>query len=294
MSRFRMTKLTLLGACLLATGNTVHAQTASSAWHFDETSGSTAFDAVGSVNGSLTGNASFTAGGISGNAMNSGTTGFADMGNNFAFGGNSTFSLVAWVKMTSADANGYIPAGRHQATVNAGYFLGVNNTGSASGEVTGGGIFYQAFPNAVSVNLGVNDGNWHQLVGVHDFAANQTKLYIDGVLRDTRTFTAFTASNANFAVAGILNSAGNQMFHDYTGLVDEVSIWNSPLSASAVTYLFNNPGATAIPEPATWLLIGGASLAGIRFLRRKRCKRVRANAYRTKRHTMPAQGAFVS
>ena len=274
MAYFKLAKATLLSIWLLAMGNTLHAQVfALSAWHFNESSGSTAFDSVGSVNGTLVGNASFTAGGIFGNALNSGTTGFADMGNNFAFGGNTSFSLVAWVKMTAADANGYIPVGRHQSTVNAGYFLGVNNTGSGSGEVAGGGIFYQAFPNPVSTNLVVNDGNWHQLVGVHDFAANQTKLYVDNVLRDTKTFTSFTASNANFAVAAILNSAGNQMFHDYTGLVDEVSVWNFPLTASDVTYLFTNPGVVAVPEPATWLLIGLASLTGTCLFRRKRSKR---------------------
>ncbi len=240
------------------------------AWHFDETSGSTAFAAAGSVNGTLTGDAGFLAGGISGGAvsMSTGGSGLVDMGNVFGFGGNSTFSLVAWVQLNSGDINGYIVAGRHHATVLAGHFLSVNNVVSGSGEVTGSGLFYQSYPNPVSTNLGLNDGNWHQLVGVHDFAGNQTSLYVDGVLRDSRAYNAFASSTANFAVGGILNPAGTQMIGNLTGRADEVSIWDQALSSSDVSYLFINPGALAIPEPASLLLLNGLAIAAITFRRR--------------------------
>ena len=213
------------------------------AWHFDESSGSTAFAAAGTVNGSLMGDADFTPGGVSGGAVNMSIagTGFVDMANNFGLEGNSTFSLVTWVKLANGDTNGYLVAGRHQATIIAGYFNGVNNTGSGSGEVTGGGIFYQAYPNPVSVDLALNDGGWHQIVGVHDFAGNQARLYVDGVLRDTQLYDPFALSAANFAVGGALNSAGTQMISSLTGTVDEVSIWSRALTSSDVEYLFNNP-----------------------------------------------------
>ena len=232
------------------------------AWHFDETSGSTAFAAAGSVDGSLMGDASFTAGGVNGGAVDMSTSGsgFVDMGNNFSLGGNSTFSVVTWAQFNNGDTNGYIVTGRHQSTIVAGYFLGVNNTGSGSGEVSGGGIFYQAYPNPVSLNLGLNDGGWHQLVGVHDFAGNQTQLYVDGVLRDTEANTSFASSLANFSVGGILNPGGSQMISAMTGRVDEVSIWDQALSPTDVTYLFNNPGALAIPEPASCTLIAGTAM----------------------------------
>ncbi|MCP9934861.1 cadherin-like domain-containing protein [Cyanobium sp. Candia 9D4] len=230
------------------------------AWRFNETSGSTAFAAAGSVNGSLLGNASFTAGGLSGGAVTMSTAGngFVDMGNNFSFGNtNSTFSLVSWVKLQSGDTNGYIVAGRHQAGAIAGYFNGINNTNSGSGEVTGGAIFYQSYPNPVSSNLSLNDGNWHQIIGVHDFnngTASLSRLYVNGELRDTEGYTGFNSSLANFSVGGILNAAGTQMIGALTGTVDEVSIWNRALTASDARYLYANPGALAVTPSFTVVL----------------------------------------
>jgi hypothetical protein len=239
------------------------------AWHFNEGSGSIAYPAVGSISGTLTGNAAFTPGGISGGAVSMTTlgNGLVDMGNNFGFTGNGSFSLVAWVKLNNGDSNGYIPVGKHHATVISGYFLGLNNAGSGSGEVTGGAIFYQAYPNPVSTNLGLNDGAWHQLVGVHDFVANQARLYVDGVLRQAQPFDAISATSANFAVGGILNPAGNQMSGSFTGLADEVSIWDHALSATEVKVLFDHPGL--VPEPTSLALAGCMGPMALAFLRRR-------------------------
>ncbi|HMO14522.1 MAG TPA: hypothetical protein PKD64_08985 [Pirellulaceae bacterium] len=86
------------------------------AWHFDDGSGTTATAAFGSVNGTLNGSANFVGGGISGGAvsLSSAGSGFVDMGNNFAFNGGSTFSIVSWVQLIPGDNTGYIFAGRHQ------------------------------------------------------------------------------------------------------------------------------------------------------------------------------------
>lgn len=243
------------------------------AWHFDELAGLTAFAAAGSVDGALMGDASFLAGGISGGAVNmtTGGNGLVDMGNNFSFDGNSTFSIVAWFQLNNGDSNGYMIAGRHQSTVAAGYFLSVNDIGSASGEVAGGGSFFQSYPNPVSANLGLNDGGWHQVVGVHDFAANQTQLYVDGILRDTKPYNPFAASAANFAVGGIFNPAGTQMVGILTGAADEVSIWDNALNSTQVAYLYNNPGALAVPEPTALAVLNGVAI--LVFARRRQRSR---------------------
>jgi hypothetical protein len=255
--------------CFLS--RSVHADLVA-AWHFDEGSGTTAAAAFGSVNGTLNGSSSFVGTGISGGAvsLSSAGNGFVDMGNNFSLNGNTTFSIVTWVRLNQGDTNGYIVSGRHQATVVSGYFLAVNNAGSGSGEVTGGGMFYQSYPNPVSGNLGINDGNWHMLVGVHDFATSESRLYVNGILRDSKPYNAFGLSNANFAVGGILNAAGNQMVGSYNGMVDEVSIWDHALTGTEVMYLFDNPGSlTTVPEPSSFGLLSGLGLVMVRRERKK-------------------------
>lgn len=220
------------------------------AWHFDEESGTTAAAARGSVDGTLADGAAFTPDGVSGGAVaiSPDGNGFVDMGNNFGFEGNSTFSIVVWVRLGNGDTTPYIVAGRHQATNVSGYFAGVNNTNSGSGEVTGGAIFYQAYPNPVSGNIAINDGQWHQIVGVHDFAGNKAQLFVDGVLLDTESHKAFGLAPANFAVGGILNAAGNQMVRSFAGTVDEVSIWDEALTPEEIVHLRDNPGTLQLPE----------------------------------------------
>lgn len=230
------------------------------AWHFDETGGTTASDAVGSTNGALAGDAAFITGGISGGAvsLSIGGNGFVDMGDNFGYSGNSTFSLVAWVRVAQGDTGGYLVAGRHHATVVSGYFLSVNNAGSGSGEVPGSGMFYQGYPNPVSADLALNDGEWHQLVGVHDLAGGETRLYVDGALQATQAYNPFGLADADFSVGGVRNPAGTQTIGALNGSADEVSLWDTALTDDDVRYLFDHPGSLDVPTPSVLALLTGA------------------------------------
>lgn len=244
------------------------------AWSFDETSGPTAFAAVGSVDGTLSGDAGFIADGVSGGAahMSKAGNGLIDMGDTFGFTGNSTFSLVAWFRIADNDTDGHIIAGRHRRGTANGYLLSVNDIDSSSGEVDGGAMFYQAYPNPITADLGLNDGDWHQLVGVHDFAGSETRLFVDGVLLDAVAFDSVPASDGNFAVGGIRDRIGTEMVSTLTGDVDEVSLWDHALTADEVAALYHNPavgGPAPVSEPSTLtVLISGLLLAG--FARRRR------------------------
>jgi hypothetical protein len=77
-------------------------------WSFDEAEDETvAVDSAGSIDGTLEGDAVFEPGaGVSGGAVSlaSATDDRVNMGDKYAFAGNSTFSLQVWVKTTSAAA----------------------------------------------------------------------------------------------------------------------------------------------------------------------------------------------
>lgn len=94
-------------------------------YHFDETPGETiARDSLGAVDGTLSGSASFVAGGVSGNTLSvtrSGN-GFVNLGDHFAHMGE--FSIVAWVKTAPGHALRDVILGRHVTGFDNGVIFG--------------------------------------------------------------------------------------------------------------------------------------------------------------------------
>lgn len=232
-------------------------------WSFDSSPGGNVVpDEIGSVNGTLSGDAAFVSGGISGNAvaMTSLGNGLVDMGNNFGFTGNQTFTIQAWVK-TSVMA-GNIVVSKHVAGFTNGYWLGLNNTNDGGvNEPIGSFKFYQSDSNSLnSGNSAINNDTWHQLVGVHDGVNNHIRIYLDGTRvplpNSTDPLNSIGANTAPFSVGGII-SAGN-LVSAYTGLVDEVWIWDHALTDEEVSFYFNNP--TGVPEPSSIVLLGLSAL----------------------------------
>jgi hypothetical protein len=96
----------------------------------------------------------------------------------------------------------------------------------------------------------VNDGVWHQIVSVYD-ADGSNFIYVDGSPAEASTASiSLIANTASFLVGGV--SVGGTPTARYTGLIDELQIYNQLLTDSQIDYLFANPAA-AVPEPATWV-----------------------------------------
>jgi len=70
-------------------------------------------------------------------------------------------------------------------------------------------------------------------------------------------------------VGGYWAGDGTTKVPTYTGLVDEVRIYDHPLSGTEIGGLYSNPGA--VPEPASCALLGLACAAiGTALKRRKK------------------------
>jgi hypothetical protein len=236
-------------------------------YHFDESSGATAFDSVGSVHGalSLTG-AAFSAGGISGNAisLSQPAGGYVSMGNNFSLSAGD-FSIVLWVKTTTA-LNDTIAVSKHHAGSANGYFFGISPTGS------GGSPNKASFYTSEAVGAGngptsttsVNDGQWHQVVGVYQ-ASGSASIYVDGAPAEATTSSpSIIANTASFLIGGV--TSGGTPTSRYTGLIDEVEIYNHALTSAEVQARFNS-----VPEPSAAMF--GAVSALVLLLRRNRNQR---------------------
>ncbi|MBN1795375.1 MAG: immunoglobulin domain-containing protein [Sedimentisphaerales bacterium] len=84
----------------------------------------------------------------------------------------------------------------------------------------------------------INDGLWHILTGIYDPTTGMLKLYVDGRF-NTESGPNFTvpATNNEPLVFGAETQTG---FVSYTGLLDEVKIFDYPLSPTDVAILYTD------------------------------------------------------
>lgn len=88
---------------------------------------------------------------------------------------------------------------------------------------------------------------WHHVVGTWDNDAHTTKIYIDGVLQDTDTNTDVTITDITSILYIGINS--DLSSSEYTGILDELAIWNKVLSQDEITALYNSGTGYAYKFP---------------------------------------------
>lgn len=217
-------------------------------WKFDEAPGATtAADSAGTFAGTLspTG-AVFVAGGISGNALSlsRASNGFVSMGP-VLHQLNTSFSLVAWVKLAAGDTSEMAVINKHIPGTTNGYYLGLNTSGGVFGQTNQAHFFTGGSPATTPVSTNaVNDGNWHQIVAVYGFGGT-TAIYVDGAPAEaTAPSTAILTNAASFLIGG--GSPGGVASNLFEGLVDEVQVYNRALGDAEIGFLHANPSQPAL------------------------------------------------
>ncbi len=250
-----------------------------SQWLFDETGGSIAHDSVDGIDGSLSGGAAFDPGagpgsGIYGGAisLSSTTDSYVDMGTVYPFTGGD-FSIVLWMKTDQAAAppdisQGQIVLAEHHTGYANGYFFAINNVND--GLASAGSHFY-ASSSSVKSTENVNDGEWHQLAV--SYQSGSMSYYIDGTLVSTGVGNPISGNDAPFMVGGV--DYFGTLSGTYTGLVSDVSAYDTALSGSDVHSIYEQViNSQSIPEPSSLVMgiIGLGLAGGAAMLKRHRAR----------------------
>jgi len=143
----------------------------------------------------------------------------------------NSVTLSAWVKVPAG------PVGWFEGVVGRGdnsYRFAVDTSGSAHFADGGNGDIVSA--------TAVNDGNWHQWVGVYDAVAGTGSLYIDGLLAGSAAYTPPTGDpNKVLYIGGAPDYDGR----NFPGSIAHVAVFTNALTASQIEQVF----ASAAPSP---------------------------------------------
>ena len=147
----------------------------------------------------------------------------------------STWSIQAWIDPSAVPTNS-----------DNDYFIHKNKTYRIGLQYTFGGVEIEGSlrwsGNYYNVNTGNDNffvttgGGWYHVVMTFD--GTNLKLYVNGDLKDTNSNSNYSTTDQT-GVFSIGRRADTQTLY-YNGKIDEVTLWNTALSASAVTALYNS------------------------------------------------------
>jgi autotransporter-associated beta strand protein len=239
--------------------------TAVASYTFDNVSGTTVVnDGTGGtgMNGTLNGS-TIVSGGHSGNAVSLSGGTSVDISNPITNLGNTgNWTVSAWVKTTTAGSSILTKGdGSGWANGNTIFYLG-DGTGAGSGgipsSVRWGGGFFQGSTSATSVA----NGAWHQVTYVN--SAGTYAIYVDGAAQPLSSGNS-SFGNADLGTVVRLGVSTNSVSSDgtvnFNGLLDNVQIYNQPLTASQVSSLYQGSQSfSSLPTTTNVTIASGATL----------------------------------
>ena len=163
---------------------------------------------------------------------------YVDLGNPTELQFTSSFSVSLWFK--SSDTSDYVlickdKTNGHSINERSWHLWG-NRYGGTS-EITFG-VRNSSSVFSVAGTTDHNDGNWHHVVATFEASTN-LKLYVDGSLESENPQWNLPATINNVTTSvGIGTSIGSSAWY-MNGKVDEVGLFNSVLSASDVSDIWN-------------------------------------------------------
>ncbi len=153
--------------------------------------------------------------------------------------GLNTFSVSVWVNVTDLAAIRGIVGTRIKGEYT--FDLKAMST-RVHGDIGNGTAWLNSAVDIAAANGGViSTGVWHHLAYVVDDATDTARMYLDGALAATATFTGtplFMKSGESLGIGSCYDGAVERM----RGLIDDVRLYNRALSAAEAASLAGRPG----------------------------------------------------
>jgi hypothetical protein len=199
-------------------------------WKFDENAGNSAADSSGEGNaGTLVNSPTRTAGEV-GSAVHLNGANQYVVGARAAVNTSTSFSVSAWARLAAkGGVNRTVVA--QDGTHISGFFLQYVNSGDTWALVRRPNDGHPAGPPVMAKDTSpVTLDTWYHLLGVYDSGAQQIKLYVNGALKDTQSFsTPWNAAGALTVGRAKWNGRDADFF---PGRIDEVRVFQRALTAT--------------------------------------------------------------
>jgi hypothetical protein len=146
---------------------------------------------------------------------------------------NTSFTWGGFAKINASTTSNFFLFGNYTESFTTPFFAIVFNNSGTNTFVwfrdSTGGTEVQGTSKSLSLN------NWYYIIGVRDASANQVKLYVNGVLESTNTFSGSLSVKSSVNNFGGLRHLTNYL----NANVSSVVVYNRALTAAEISQNFN-------------------------------------------------------
>lgn len=192
--------------------------------------GNTVKDLSGEGNDGMINGGATTVAGKHGDALEfDGTDDFVEvpLEDSITFSTGDSLTVQVWVKTDDQPPKNDGIVGNYRPGTDALWILSISGDNPATRGKMSFSVRDKGRANSAGITSPnfLNDGEWHVLAGIRDQKAKKIRFYVDGKLIDEKD------DNTKDINSGQSIWVGEHLNRFYKGLIDEVKIWNRPLTA---------------------------------------------------------------
>jgi len=172
--------------------------------------------------------------------------------NPFSFTQNLTVSF--WLKTSQTALNSFIGKDSNVVTNGRNWMIYQNNNKVNFWTTSSGST---SNLKIIVSNTSVNDNQWHHIVCVNDYVNATKQIYIDGSLDITNNNGGAISTSSTSVRMGNRDIGTG---YPYDGLMSNVALWSTALTASQVETIYNNgtPNDISSLSPLSWYKLNDA------------------------------------